>query len=179
MIVVNLLDPDVAARANAGCDAVLSCLGFRRHLLGPATTTLYSDSARTFVGARDHVGRRRLIFIPSVRPTCGRTSTSGSRCGSTAAEAIIGESGLAWVLVRPGRLTGGPASGRYEVSPRHRPEHANSVSRADLAAFMLAQVTGDAWVHGTPTPGPPQPEYTPTVMYMHCGVHHRGRTFIP
>lgn len=66
-------------------------------------------------------------------------------------EAIIQQSTLEWVIVRPPRLTNGRQTGTYRsgediqatlVVPR--------VSRADLAEFMLGQLNGDTYVRGTP-----------------------------
>lgn len=165
----NVLDPAVLQPAVAGTDAVLTALGFRRHLTGPAGTTLYSDSARALVATMTGAAVRRLVFITSagvedhdphdrwvydhvVRPLWLQQGYDDMK----RAEAILAESPLDWVVVRPGRLTDGPATGDYVVSPRFRPAHANAVSRADLASFMLDQVTSSEWVHATPTLGTPQ-----------------------
>ncbi|MFN8168054.1 MAG: SDR family oxidoreductase [Candidatus Nanopelagicales bacterium] len=162
----DVLDPVVAARAIDGADAVLTALGFRRHLRGPSATTVYSDSARTLVDVMGRTGCRRLVYVTSAgvehddpaelwpyRHIVKPLWLDGGYDDMRAAEAIVRTSDLDWVLVRPGRLTDGPPTGTYDVSPRFRPEHANAISRADLAAFMLDQVTGDEWVHGTPTLG--------------------------
>ncbi len=169
VVIGDPLDAAVAGQVIGGCDAAISVLGFRRHVRGPATTTLYSDSARTFVAAMDAQGCRRLIYTTSAGVELDDPSElwpykhivkplwlNGGYEDMRSAESIIMASDLDWVLVRPGRLTDRPATGRYEVSPRSRPEHANAISRADLAAFMLDQVTGDEWVHGTPTLGTPR-----------------------
>ncbi len=169
VVVGDPLDVAVARRVIEGCDATISVLGFRRHVRGPATTTLYSDSAKTFIAAMDEVGCRRLIYTTSAGVELDDPSElwpykhivkplwlNGGYEDMRHAETIIRASDLDWILVRPGRLTDGPATGRYEVSPRFRPEHANAISRADLAAFMLDQVTGDEWIHGTPTLGTPR-----------------------
>jgi uncharacterized protein YbjT (DUF2867 family) len=60
-------------------------------------------------------------------------------------EKLVMASNLDWVLVRPTRLTGGPAHRRYvkEVRPKPVP---NSISRADVADFMVEAATVDAWV---------------------------------
>lgn len=168
VVVGDPLEAQVAAGAIAGTDAVLSVLGFRRKLRGPSGTTLYSQSARTFVTAMDQVGVRKLVYVTSAgvelddpaelwpyRHIVKPLWLDGGYRDMRAAEAILRASDLDWVLVRPGRLTDGPATGRYEVSPRYRPQHANSVSRADLARFMLDQATSDQWVRATPTLGTP------------------------
>lgn len=51
----------------------------------------------------------------------------------------------------------GVPTGRLDVSPRYRSEHANSVTRRDLARFILDEVTSPQWVQGTPTLGTAHP----------------------
>ncbi len=61
-------------------------------------------------------------------------------------EKLVRESGLDWVIARPGRLTNGPGRGGYAASttvdgsPR-------AISRADLADFLVAAAETDKWVH--------------------------------
>ena len=60
-------------------------------------------------------------------------------------EALTRASGLEWVIARPGRLTNGPARGLYvkraEISPVP-----GSISRADVADFLVTAADSDAWV---------------------------------
>jgi uncharacterized protein YbjT (DUF2867 family) len=60
-------------------------------------------------------------------------------------EALTRASDLEWVIARPGRLTNGPARGRYvkraEISPVP-----GSISRADVADFLVTAADSDAWV---------------------------------
>lgn len=169
LVVGHVLDPSVASQAIEGTDAVLSALGFRRHLRGPSGTTLYSDSARLFVDVIDRATCCRLIFVTSAgveqddrselwpyRHIVKPLWLAGGYDDMRRAESIVRASDLEWVLVRPGRLTDGPQTNAYRVSPRFRPAHANAISRADLAAFMLDQVSGNDWLHSTPTLGTPR-----------------------
>jgi putative NADH-flavin reductase len=63
-------------------------------------------------------------------------------------ERMIQESHLDWTIVRPPRLTNGPSTGSYRVG-----EHLKSssfipqLSRADLAEFMLKQLTVDTFLY--------------------------------
>lgn len=63
-------------------------------------------------------------------------------------ESMVRSSGLDWVIVRPTALTDEPATGRVfaGVTLRDQPELYDSVSRADVAAFMLAQLRHDRWL---------------------------------
>jgi hypothetical protein len=51
--------------------------------------------------------------------------------------------------VRPARLTDEPAKGEYRVY-LGGPYTAKTISRADVAAFMLAQLTDDTYVRKMP-----------------------------
>ena len=66
-------------------------------------------------------------------------------------ENLIVASDQDWIIVRPGMLTNGDARGNY----RHGPQVGNyfwpgSVARADVANFMLKQLTDDAYVGVAP-----------------------------
>ncbi len=60
-------------------------------------------------------------------------------------EDLVRASGLDWVIVRPSRLTDGPLTGKFErrVAPERVP---TSISRADVAAFLVEAVETDEWV---------------------------------
>jgi len=60
-------------------------------------------------------------------------------------EAMTRESGLEWVIARPGRLTDGPGRGRYVKTAAVEPVP-GSISRADVADFLVQATEGDAWV---------------------------------
>ena len=60
-------------------------------------------------------------------------------------EALTRASGLEWVIARPGRLTNGPARGRYVKRAEIAPVP-GSISRADVADFLVTAADSDAWV---------------------------------
>ena len=55
-------------------------------------------------------------------------------------EAIIRNSGLEWVIVRPGFLTNGPRTGQYRVLNDLRGIKAKKISRADVADFIVREL---------------------------------------
>ena len=66
-------------------------------------------------------------------------------------EAIIQQSSLEWMIVRPPRLTNGPRTGTYRSGPEIQAAMVcPRVSRADLADFMLDQLTSDTYLGKTP-----------------------------
>jgi uncharacterized protein YbjT (DUF2867 family) len=60
-------------------------------------------------------------------------------------ETLVRESGLDWVIARPTRLTNGPARGRYlkKTAVERVP---SSISRADVAGFLVEACDGPTWV---------------------------------
>jgi putative NADH-flavin reductase len=52
-------------------------------------------------------------------------------------EEIIAASNLDWTLVRPPRLTDKPRTGKYRVLEGHLPTFGFSISRADVADYMI------------------------------------------
>jgi putative NADH-flavin reductase len=59
-------------------------------------------------------------------------------------EGLVRESGLDWVIARPGRLTSGPARRRY-VKTSALEKVPASISRADVADFLVTAVDTDTW----------------------------------
>ena len=64
-------------------------------------------------------------------------------------EAAVMASGLDWIIVRPGGLTDNPATGSYKAG-LDKTIVAGQVSRADVADFVLRQVTDDTYLRKTP-----------------------------
>jgi putative NADH-flavin reductase len=65
---------------------------------------------------------------------------------------VIRESSLEWVIVRPTRLTEGPARGLYQVSI-DQSKVPLRISRADVAEFMLEQLRAPRFVRKSPVIG--------------------------
>jgi len=59
---------------------------------------------------------------------------------------ILSESDLDWTMVMPPMLTNGPATGVYRVDGDALPVNGNRLSRADVADFMMQQLTSSQWI---------------------------------
>lgn len=59
-------------------------------------------------------------------------------------EQMVRESGLSWVIARPGRLTAGTADKRYEKRPAPA-QVPSSISRADVAHFLIDAAENDSY----------------------------------
>jgi uncharacterized protein YbjT (DUF2867 family) len=160
LVVGDVLDPGSLDRAMQGQEAVLSALGHKRWL---APSRILSEGTRNLIAAMVRHGVQRFVcetalgisdawwqmglyytlFVrPVILPFYFRDKVRQ--------EAVIRASGLAWTIVRPGMLTNGPPRGRY----RHGPRVGHwlwtvRISRADVAAFMLDQLTDRRYVRAT------------------------------
>ncbi len=154
-------DPDSVDSAVAGCDAVLSALG---HAKGSPRNLLATATSNIIAAMRAH-GIRRLVvlaspsltdrgdrpglfyrFVRLAMPLAMRAVNLDHRAQSR----LVRDSGLDWTIVRGALVfTDGPHTGRYQAGPITH-EAGRSISRADLADFMLATATQGTFVHGLP-----------------------------
>jgi uncharacterized protein YbjT (DUF2867 family) len=86
----------------------------------------------------DYPDNRSLAFKAMVRMFNSKMP-AGAR-DRTEQERIIKESGLEWTIVKPSRLTLGPAKGRVVAGPWVKLGMLSSISRADLAAFLIREL---------------------------------------
>jgi putative NADH-flavin reductase len=137
------------------CDAVISALGtpaspFREvTLLSTATRSLVATMRRrrvrrlvaiTGIGAGDSRGHGGVLFDRIIMPLLLRkVYTDKDR-----QEAIIAESGLDWVVVRPAILNDKPRRGNIRVLVDLEGFHGGAISRADVATFVIDQLGSDA-----------------------------------
>jgi putative NADH-flavin reductase len=151
----DVLDPACVEAAVRGQDAVLCALGHKRYL-GPSrilslgtrnlirameTHEVRRLVCETSLGIGDSAGRMGLYYtffvIPVVLPFYFWDKTRQERA--------IAESALEWVTVRPAVLTHRPARGRVRHGPRVGGFVLTArIPRADVAAFMLDQLTSNA-----------------------------------
>jgi len=148
-------------RAVRGQDAIASALGSGNSL---SSDPALIDGVQNIIRAMDHAGVRRFVYMSMLG-----VGDSGGQLGfvdkyivlplllrnvvsdHARKEALIKRSTLDWVIVRPPRLTNGPYTGRYQSGEdvRERTLLA-SISRADMADFLVKQFADDRYVHKTP-----------------------------
>ena len=150
------MDPAAIIPAMAGTDAVLTAIGPR----GTGATTVSQDSVRSIIAAMQKTGARRLLtvsgsivadegespYLRLIKPVVRRTFLRHVCADMRGAEAEIEATDLDWTIMRPPRLTAGPVTGRYRTSIAGGLPRSLTVSRADLAACMLAAIADPATV---------------------------------
>lgn len=154
------LDPNAVDAAIKGADAVLNALGHTKNSPDDLQTRAIEHVLASM--ARHNV--KRLISLigadvrfPNDRPRpidnavkfllgviAGRVLKDGERH-----VALIKQSDLDWTVVRAPWLTNSPKVGSYRVGYLGRDSGAR-ISRADLADFMLSQVSDTRYLHDAP-----------------------------
>ena len=149
----DITDQDAVQRAIPGHDVVISALGTRG---GPA---VLPEGTRNILEAMASHGVRRSLWVSSFGAgdslqQMGWLSQTLIVKGllrqaiqeKNAQEQIILASGGDWIIARPGGLTDGPLTGTYRVTGPGDKVGRPSISRADVADFMLKNLTDDRYV---------------------------------
>jgi len=152
----NVDDVTSLTDACSGADAVISTLGSAPK--GP--TTVCTDGIRSAVTAMKQVRLSRLIAVSAhgVAETHDRSlyslavwaSVSDRLRDKETMELLIRDSDLAWTIVRPPALKNQPETGTYRVGANIPIRLFSSISRADLAAFLILEAEQPRFVHGFP-----------------------------
>ncbi len=155
-VVGDVLDAVAVAGAVVGQEAVIDAIGVRTPW---KRTGLEPDAARNIVLAMQAHGVRRLIVTSALgvgdsRAVAGSfydyvllpTFLRGSTKDKADMEADIAHAtDIDWTVVRPAVLTDGEATGQVRVFPPDGKQTVHKIARADVAAFMVAQLGSDAY----------------------------------
>lgn len=163
----NLIEGDVrdaaaVMRALDGAQAVISALGTRKiRLVGKVT--VMSEGTRILLAAMKQRGIRRLVCITGMGAgdSAGHGGFVYDRLikpvllrniyrDKDRQEAIIRASRLDWTIVRPSALTDKPATGNVRAFVDLKGFNGGSISRSDVATFVVAQVSSEEWLGKTP-----------------------------
>ena len=154
-------DPAALDQALEGVDAVISALGTPASPFSEVTTL--STATEALVAAMRRRGVRRLVAITGLG--AGDSRGHGGflfdrvlmplllrkvYADKDRQEAIIAESGLDWVIVRPAVLNDKPKRGGVRALVDLTGFHGGTVARADVADFVVEQVGSDTYVGRRP-----------------------------
>jgi putative NADH-flavin reductase len=149
----DVVDRVMVAEAVSGQEAVVYAVG-----PGPGeSNAVTADGALRVVRVMQKYGLRRLIVLSAAgvaahaedaprsffarlfRPRPAPVDEGDVR----RMEISVRQSELDWTLVRPSRLTDGPATGLYQAGPGLTLPDARPIARADVAAYVLDQLETD------------------------------------
>jgi putative NADH-flavin reductase len=143
-----------------GSDVVLSALG----PVKGGSKTIMQTAAETIVAAMNQTGVKRLITLtgagvaqPGDQPKAFNhfmgfmlnLFAKDVLLDSSQHAQVVRDSKLEWTIVRVPMLTDAPASGKIRVGKVGVNDGAR-ISRSDVAAFMLAQLTDKTHIHQAP-----------------------------
>jgi hypothetical protein len=163
VIAGELTDAAAVRRAVHGADAVISALG--PSLDRKATGMPLVDGTRTILDAMDAEGVERYIGMatPSLRdprdtssllgrvvPIMGGTLFPRGYRELLAMSQLIVDSPTNWTIARFTRPTDGPRTGTIRAGYLGRSRIGASITRGDIAAFLLAQTTNTQFQHAAP-----------------------------
>ena len=144
------------ARALDGVDAVVQALGVPASLdLITKPVTLFSSATKVLLPEMEKAEVNKLVAVTgfgagdcdaSINPFQRlpfRALLGRAYDDKSVQEKLIEESDLDWLVVRPGVLTNGPATGEYRVLRRPGEWRNGIISRADVAHFIVGQLEAD------------------------------------
>jgi putative NADH-flavin reductase len=156
----DVLNPMLVHQAIAGQDVVFCTLGAASN----RPTTLYSAGVRNVLRGMDAHQVRRLIFLSNFGVL---NETAQDVRGAALLWMIkrfiphtladhrraleeVQRHNVEWIAVRPLALTNGLGTGRYRIAVDGLPVKGTRIARADVADFMIRQVTSDDYVYKVP-----------------------------
>lgn len=152
-----LSNPEDVAATLKGCTSAICVFGPR-----PPYTDIFCEQATSFiVSAMQQLGVRRLVcqtggMIGDYRanrtlPFQWMTDMFNRRSPQVASdragqERVVTHSGLAWTIVKPPHLTNDATTGKWIAGANVRLGMMSSISREDLAAFLVAEAMEQQYI---------------------------------
>jgi putative NADH-flavin reductase len=139
-----------------GHDAVISALGVGNSLKSGG---LIARSVPAILRAMEAQGLRRLILtsaygvgetirdVPLVPRLVMGLLFGDLYADKAAGDELVRQSSLDWTIVHPVTLTNRPATGKYRTGERLSLSGMPTVSRADVADFLIRQTDDRTWLH--------------------------------
>jgi putative NADH-flavin reductase len=153
--------PEDIKAALSGVDAVIQTLGVRLlDLLRPIY--IFSDATRVLITAMQAQRVKRLICVTGFGAGDSRASISylqrlpfkiifgHAYKDKSVQECLVKASGLDWTIARPGVLISGPQTGHYKVLAETSQWRNGTISRSDVAEFLVRQVEEENYIHKSP-----------------------------
>ena len=156
----DVMDSDSLNAPMAGQEAVISAFGIKQtfrpvEIFSEGTSNIVRcmtlhDTRRlvcvTGIGAGESKGHGGPIYSKMIQPFLLKTIYEDK----TRQEELIRYCNRDWVVVRPARLTDGPAQGRYAMLKEVRGVQTTTISRADVAAFCADQLVSNKFLYQFP-----------------------------
>lgn len=155
----NVLDKILLAQIVEGKDAVISSLGVGKSL---KSGDLITNTVNLLIPVMIEKKVSRLIFLSAfgvgdtisqanfLQRLIFRLPLKNMYADKKKADEQIRNSQLDWTLVYPVLLTDKPRTGNYQVGERLPMKGIPKISRADVADFMIRQLTDNSYIKKSP-----------------------------
>lgn len=142
--------------AVSGQHAVLDTIGGKTPY---KATTLETSVANTIMDSMRRNGVRRLVATSMIDEGRSRENSTiyerlllstvlrGATKDKREMESAVATSGLDWIILRPAILSDDPATGDVRTFDTESGEKGHEITRADLASFMVDQLSSDEYLH--------------------------------
>ncbi|MEC3920420.1 NAD(P)-dependent oxidoreductase [Nocardia sp. CDC160] len=158
VVVGDVLDPAAVERTVIGQDAVIVTLGAGRK------GVVRAEGTRRIIEAMDRTGVKRLVCQSSLGVGDSRGNLNfvwkyimfgmllrQAYADHVQQEQYVMASDLDWTIVRPSAFTDGPATGNFRRGfPATESGLSLKISRADIANFLVDQLTDPTYLRRTP-----------------------------
>jgi len=154
----DVFDARAIAPVIAGQDAVVVTLG------GGRKGGVRARGTAAIIEAMRATGVRRLVVLSLIGVGDSREQLNffwkrlmfglllrGAYADHVEQERLTRASGLDWTIARPGSFTDGPRTGSYRRGFGPQEKTTLKVSRADVAEFVVEQLTDDTWLRQAPS----------------------------
>lgn len=154
----DVFDARAIAPVIAGHDAVVVTLG------GGNKGRVRARGTAAIIEAMGTTGVRRLVVQSTLGVGDSREQLNffwkrlmfglllrGAYADHVEQERLTRASGLEWTIVRPSSFTDGPRTGSYRRGFGPQEKTTLKVSRADVAEFVVEQLTDDTWLRQAPS----------------------------
>lgn len=157
---VRIVEGDATNRADVdaalhGQDAVIDTIGGKTPY---KETTLEASAASTIIESMRQNKVRRLVATSMIGEGESESNATiwerlllstmlrGTTKDKAEMESEVKSSGLDWIILRPAILNDDPATGNVRVFDIKTGEKAHKITRADLASFIIAQLSDSQYL---------------------------------
>lgn len=152
----DVLELETIRESIAGQEAVISALGVRHR----APTTVYSEGVTNIMQAMHAAGVRRILCVSASGLDPGPRwqrwiakpilwlILKNMYTDLVRMETRVKASGLEWTILRPPAFTNGPRTGHYQAVVNQHLSRGLSISRADIADYILKHLNDRATYGG-------------------------------
>jgi len=154
----DIMHPETFEKYLANTNAVISAIGVKGGLLSDKPITLYSQGNANLLAAMSKMGVSRVFFISAsaieispvlpffirlVAKYIVQNLLRNMYDDLREMEKLVKESGSTWTIVRPPQLNDKPVTGNYRFAINNFLKNCLSISRADVAHFIINNISNE------------------------------------